>query len=943
MRRLNSYAKVWVAAATQPLAMFPEVVGNAVAVSDDLAHRLVSAIVFRLTSTFGGNNLLSRQLPERDEASLIPLDARGIVRLGTVVRRGDILVGSVSPSAQKPDTAEERLEAIFGRRQGMHDVSLTWEAHDSGLVCDVTLVARLQGACANCGNVPLVSSAKPWSCPFCQSVLPAVHHNKLPSGELMRVTVEVVVRRELRVGDVLQDNHGHTAVVARIVPSLEMPRYGYRRIAVLAGPDVLIARALRGKGGKLRFHGQPQVSARGSELRLEKMTERLENKLAARGQGKYSLVAELPVDDDETSPAPRIQPEIVVALAKAGYIENLRELVTVKADAVAGRSSAFEALVRDRAAGPPVTDVTVTFREVSEVKERGIRELSALLNRQSIEPQPSEPAPAGTDAEAPRTREQPAPPLAPVVEPSFLPETTHRLVATLQALGIQSALLVEGSGEIELNEEAIGKPATALALRLARASDIIGWSFGPVRSQEMYHAYTLRPIQHGLYCERIFGTERNWECLCGKYKGIHYRGTQCERCGMTVQHSHVRRRRFGHVVLAAPVVHPWFLPLIAKRLDLPETDLEPVVQCQQFIVVEIDTEAFATRRDELTRLAGDQANCIPATMVTGQIIGWAEGSVLQQVGSMIATPPFTVGTGAKAVRQLLLATNISPDGLILTHLPVLPPSLRPMMQLENGQWAISDLTCLYQRCIEKNLRVGKFADINAPWVILENEQRLLQTLVEQVLDNRSTSHPFVGQHIRPLESLADTLNRIIHDLSNKRVDYAVRGVVVPDPTLVPGTLGMPEGSARELLLPLVIRQLKAAGAVETIKAGKRLIAGDPNGQQVSEAVRTAVQDRPLLLVTDEQAIGVFQPVVVEGEALRLHPDNAAHLRLTFGGELVTLHLPISPAAVDELGNPPTGGDDSSSLMSITVEQLRQAALTGTPIHLTALDRLLMGI
>ena len=456
----------------------------------------------------------------------------------------------------------------------------------------------------------------------------------------------------------------------------------------------------------------------------------------------------------------------------------------------------------------------------------------------------------------------------------------------------------------------------SVKISLARPHDIRSWSFGEVKKPETINYRTYRPEKDGLFCERIFGPEKDWECACGKYRGMKYKGMICDRCGVKVTHSRVRRKRMGHIELAAPVVHIWFFKAMPSRLgnllSLKTTSMEKIIYFQDYVVIdkgETDLEPQQLLTEEEFREARAQ---------------WGEGS-------------FEADMGAEAVRKLLSKLDLvqlsedlrkeleetkskqkskdlinrlkiveairdsdnKPEWMVLDVIPVIPPDLRPLVLLDSGNFATSDLNDLYRRIINRNNRLRKLVDLNAPEVIIRNEKRMLQQSVDALFDNNRCKRPVLGSSNRPLKSLTDMIKgkqgRFRENLLGKRVDYSARSVIVVGPTLRLHQCGLPKKVALELYQPFIIRKLKELGHADTIKSAKKML--ERKDEEVWDILEAVIQNHPVMLnrapTLHRMGIQAFEPTLVEGNAIRLHPLACKGFNADFDGDQMAVHLPLS--------------------------------------------------
>ena len=383
----------------------------------------------------------------------------------------------------------------------------------------------------------------------------------------------------------------------------------------------------------------------------------------------------------------------------------------------------------------------------------------------------------------------------------------------------------------------------AVKIGLASPYDIRSWSFGEVKKPETINYRTYRPEKDGLFCERIFGPEKDWECACGKYRGMKYKGMICDRCGVKVTHSRVRRKRMGHIELAAPVVHIWFFKAMPSRLgtllDMKTTSLERIIYFQDYVVVEpgdtplkerqlLTEEEFRKARE----LYGDSfqadmgAEAVRKLLMRLDLVTLSK-KLRQDLVETSSKQKIKDLTKRLKVVEALRDSDNRPEWMVLECIPVIPPDLRPLVLLDSGNFATSDLNDLYRRIINRNNRLKKLVDLNAPEVIIRNEKRMLQQAVDALFDNNRCKRPVLGSSNRPLKSLTDMIKgkqgRFRENLLGKRVDYSARSVIVVGPDLKLHQCGLPKKIALELFQPFIIRRLKELGHADTIKSAKKML------------------------------------------------------------------------------------------------------------------------
>ncbi|MBD3368939.1 DNA-directed RNA polymerase subunit beta' [Candidatus Fermentibacteria bacterium] len=462
-------------------------------------------------------------------------------------------------------------------------------------------------------------------------------------------------------------------------------------------------------------------------------------------------------------------------------------------------------------------------------------------------------------------------------------------------------------------------PSTFEGMKISLASPetIRSWSHGEVTKAETINYRSYKPEPDGLFCERIFGPVKDWECSCGRYKRIRYRGVRCDRCGVEVTHSRVRRERMGNIELAVPVTHIWYYKTrkISKLLDVTNLKLERVIYYESYIVMESEhpslREGTVLTDEEVAEARETYGDTFKAGMGAEAILQLLEEIDLDELAATLRTSianETTVARRQKNIKRLkeveafrLSKSDNSPDWMVLKVLPVLPPDLRPLVPLEGGRFASSDLNDLYRRVINRNNRLKRLLDLQAPQVILRNEKRMLQEAVDAVLDNSSRRKPVKGAGMRPLRSLSDLLKgkrgRFRQNLLGKRVDYSGRSVIVVGPELKFYQCGLPKMMALELFKPFVVARL-ADKTGEGIKlAAKKVDEKDPSVWEVLESV---IRNHPVLLnrapTLHRLGIQAFEPVLVEGLAIRLHPLACAAFNADFDGDQMAVHVPLSAEA-----------------------------------------------
>ncbi len=456
----------------------------------------------------------------------------------------------------------------------------------------------------------------------------------------------------------------------------------------------------------------------------------------------------------------------------------------------------------------------------------------------------------------------------------------------------------------------------SVKISLARPQDIKSWSFGEVKKPETINYRTYRPEKDGLFCERIFGPEKDWECACGKYRGMKYKGMICDRCGVKVTHSRVRRKRMGHIELAAPIVHIWFFKAMPSRLgnllDMKTSSLEKVIYFQDYVVVDPGTTELEERQlltEEEYRAARTQygETAFEADMGAEAVRKLLNRLDLVKLSEVLRVELHETGSKQKKkdlINRLKIVESIRdsdnrPEWMVLDVIPVIPPDLRPLVLLDSGNFATSDLNDLYRRIINRNNRLRKLVDLNAPEVIIRNEKRMLQQSVDALFDNNRCKRPVLGSSNRPLKSLTDMIKgkqgRFRENLLGKRVDYSARSVIVVGPRLRLHQCGLPKKIALELYQPFIIRRLKELGHADTIKSAKKML--ERKDEEVWDILEQVIKNHPVLLnrapTLHRMGIQAFEPILVEGNAIHLHPLVCKGFNADFDGDQMAVHLPLS--------------------------------------------------
>jgi DNA-directed RNA polymerase subunit beta' len=454
----------------------------------------------------------------------------------------------------------------------------------------------------------------------------------------------------------------------------------------------------------------------------------------------------------------------------------------------------------------------------------------------------------------------------------------------------------------------------AIQVQIASPETILSWSYGEVTKPETINYRSFKPERDGLFCERIFGPVKDWECNCGKYKRIRFRGIVCDRCGVEVTESKVRRERMGHIELAVPVSHIWYFKSLPSRignmLDLSIRDLEKVLYYECYLMIDPGNSSYGTgdilTEEEFVDLeeAGKSFDARMGADAVRDMLGRIdldENAATLRAQAKVETSIQRKKDVLKRLRiiESFRGSDNRPEWMIMSVIPVIPPDLRPLVPLEGGRFATSDLNDLYRRVINRNNRLKKLIDIQAPEVILRNEKRMLQEAVDALFDNGRRTHSVRGDSKRPLKSLSDLLKgkqgRFRQNLLGKRVDYSGRSVIVVGPELKLHQCGLPKNMALELFKPFIIAKLEEKGYVQTVKSAKKLV--ERERPEVWDILEEIIEDHPVMLnrapTLHRLGIQAFYPVLVEGKAIRLHPLVCAAFNADFDGDQMAVHVPLS--------------------------------------------------
>src|SRR6056297_2669930 len=465
----------------------------------------------------------------------------------------------------------------------------------------------------------------------------------------------------------------------------------------------------------------------------------------------------------------------------------------------------------------------------------------------------------------------------------------------------------------------VAAPKTFDEIRISLASpeDILSWSYGEIKKPETINYRTFKPERDGLFCARIFGPIKDYECLCGKYKRMKYRGLTCEKCGVEVTLQKVRRERMGHIQLASPVAHIWFLKSLPSRiglmLDMTLKDLEKILYFESFVITNpgmteglaegqlLTEEQYLDAQDEYGEDAFEAkigAEAIRDMLSAIDLEASAERLRADLAEATGELKPKKIIKRLKLVESFVESGN-RPEWMVMTVIPVIPPELRPLVPLDGGRFATSDLNDLYRRVINRNNRLKRLIELRAPYIIVRNEKRMLQESVDALFDNGRRGRVITGANKRPLKSLSDMLKgkqgRFRQNLLGKRVDFSGRSVIVTGPELKLHQCGLPKKMALELFKPFIYSRLEAKGLSSRVKQAKKLV--EKERPEVWDILDEVIREHPVMLnrapTLHRLGIQAFEPILIEGKAIQLHPLVCSAFNADFDGDQMAVHVPLS--------------------------------------------------
>ena len=631
-----------------------------------------------------------------------------------------------------------------------------------------------------------------------------------------------------------------------------------------------------------------------------KLHHLVDDKIHARSIGPYSLVTQQPLGGKAQFGGQRFGEMEVWALEAYGAAYTLQEMLTVKSDDVAGRTKVYEAIVR----GDDTFEAGIP--ESFNVLVKEMRSLGLNVDLHNSKQGAKAPRKPPSNADHPERRRAPL--------------RFHRFNDPRGRARTRSP-----HEETVMNQELMNLfspqvPAQVfdqIRISIASPEKILSWSYGEIKKPETINYRTFKPERDGLFCARIFGPIKDYECLCGKYKRMKYKGIICEKCSVEVTLSRVRRERMGHIELAAPVAHIWFLKSLPSRIGLAARHDAQVARAHPLFrelrraragphpargpSAPVARTSISRRRrrygaDSFTAMIGAEA--IREMLKALDLEKMAADLRVEIAESTSELKPKKLAKRLKLIEAFVQSGN-KPEWMILKVVPVIPPDLRPLVPLDGGRFATSDLNDLYRRVINRNNRLKRLIELRAPDIIIRNEKRMLQEAVDALFDNGRRGRVITGANKRPLKSLADMLKgkqgRFRQNLLGKRVDYSGRSVIVVGPELKLHQCGLPKKMALELFKPFIYSRLDAKGLSTTVKQAKKLV--EKEKPEVWDILDEVIREHPVLLnrapTLHRLGIQAFEPVLIEGKAIQLHPLVCAAFNADFDGDQMAVHVPLS--------------------------------------------------
>jgi|GEM_PF-6412730 hypothetical protein len=868
MMNIDGTARLCIAALPPGLAgQFPEVTGHSVVISRRVVEnqKLSSAPVKMLEEVFWKRNrdFLTNDLPIVSDLRA-HLDPRGIAQRGSLIHHGEVLIGKARPETSHPTSDEKLRHAIFGKKSRedlkdeslWKDESLRYPYRDPGRIIHTQILARNSFRCDHCGDIPdLVKEELQPSQPC-----PYCEGKLQQHSETVPYGADACARVVFSIWRELQ--------VGDVLRDEQGQFYTVARIVDADQMPYTKSKPWR-KIDLLVHHDAPVLNT----------LERIENiwHPVLKGKGSPWKNQLMKSDWVQWKKITQLYEDSLTVRGQGKYDFCTQLPTTGLLD------------------GPPAQ--TITAEAAEALLQQGYAScLCEMLTLKS------------DDVDGRRE-----------VDKAIIAGTAFTTGPIRSVLHFVFQLRTAGIVVTFPTKDLPHLPENALAFRLASPHDIRGWSFGEVKKSTTYDDRTFRPERDGLFCERIFGPEKDGECACGKYRGMKYKGMICDRCDVKVTHSRVRFKRMGHIELAVEVIHPWALyesDYLSGQIDLTRDQLQQISEY------------------ELVLVTTDETN--PSRK--GTLISKTELLTLQQDHKLQYLE------GSQAVRELMkLHDVLNLDPLLLSCLPVMPPGFRDVRLNLSNQLTFPKITDSYRTVLNRNNKLKKLIELNAPEVIVCNEKRMLQKSVNILLCNTKLAQPQLNSQEQPIRSLADDLQKSQRNLLDKTVDYSACGVSIANTKVQPGQIGLPAWAIQRLYEPWLIRCLQELKKVETITAAKRLLEQELPEPLESELFRAVIGDQLVLVMTADHRAFPLQPVCIPGEVFGLHPSQGEQLGLNFSGEKLTVHIPLTESSIQELRKTTPTETRASEVCEWSSEFILQLAAEETEFEFLPLDQIALGM
>ncbi|MCM8807549.1 MAG: DNA-directed RNA polymerase subunit beta' [Candidatus Omnitrophica bacterium] len=909
-----------------------------------------------------GPEEITADIPNVPEEQLANLDEEGIVKIGTEVEPDDILVGKITPRGEAELTPEEKLlRVIFGeksknvlntsekvppgikgvvinvrkykRREDMSEEEIKKEIekvqknfkNKEKIVREIITAEIKKLLEVYKINLKVTSTVSGWK-KLINKVPDEVREKLMKIIEIgekeiekietqlqeeeakikkgvelepdvrMKVVVEVAIKKKIAVGDKMSGRHGNKGVIAKILPEEDMPFLeDGTPVDIVLNPLGVPSRMNVGQILETHLGWALKTLGYSLEVPVFKGLKELEIKHLLKSAGLPESGKTILYDGQTGEPF--AQPVTV------GYMYMMK-LIHLADEKIHARCTGSYSLITQQPLGGRAQFGGQRFGEMEVWALEGYGAAYTLREMLTVKSDDTEGRKLMYDAIAKGLD----------YKGENIPESFKVLKKELQGLGF----------DLRETEKIFedGKKRPVVSIRIATPTTIRSWSYGEVKKAETLNYRTLRPERDGLFCEKIFGPERDYECACGKYKKLRYKGIICDRCGVEVTTRKVRRERMGHIELATPVSYVWLFKSTSNwlglLLDLSQAELEMVIYYERYIVVdpgnvpELKEKMLLTEKEyqEYKEKYGNKFKAGIGAEGLQELLKKIDLVKLEEEIKEELKKKKNYEKRSELIKKLrmvqgLIKTQVKPEYLVTNIIPVIPPDLRPLLPLDGGRFVASDLNDLYQRVINRNNRLKKLIKLQTPDIIVRNEKRLLQEAVDALMDNGRHGMPVLGKGKRPLKSLADALRgkqgRFRQNLLGKRVDYSGRAVIVVGPELKLNECGIPKEMALELFSPFVLREFRKKEYFHTPGSAKRAIR--ENRPEVWEVLEKVIKNHPVLLnrqpTLHRLSIQAFEPKLIEGNVIAIHPLVCPAYNADFDGDTMSIHVPLTPEAILE--------------------------------------------